>query len=129
MGKSKTLDPEAPVRIKDWRNRKEISRLELSRALGVSKTAVSNWELSLNEPDARTYQKLAEMADGPDREWFQTKGSAFGKEHSEQKDIPLDESAFGSSVLNVLKLLDTDSLRCILKAIENELNRRLGNGR
>lgn len=53
-----------------------MSRAELARAVGLTKTAVSNWEQGINEPSRDTYEKLADMAKGETALWFRNKARA-----------------------------------------------------
>ena len=67
------VDPQAAVYIKKWRESLGLTRLQAARRLGVSKTAVSNWELSVNEPKREIYGRMAEEANVSDKKWFFTK--------------------------------------------------------
>jgi transcriptional regulator with XRE-family HTH domain len=71
MAKSKSLDPEAPLRIRQWRESMGWERSELASKLGMKgKTAVSNWELGVNEPSKDAYRRLGKLADFPANRWF-----------------------------------------------------------
>jgi len=48
-------------RLKSTRKEKGISQQELSRMLGVSRSAVSSWEIGNNEPEMKTLRKIAEV--------------------------------------------------------------------
>lgn len=47
-------------KIKELRNEKEISMLDLATAIGVSDAAISNWENGINEPKASYLVRLAD---------------------------------------------------------------------
>jgi SOS-response transcriptional repressor LexA len=73
MTTSTRLDSEAADHITKWRQTLGIKRLEASKLLGVTKQAVSNWELSVNEPRKEIYARMAERSSGSEKQWFLSK--------------------------------------------------------
>ena len=47
-------------RLKELRNEKHISQVELAKQTGLSKSAIARWELGLTEPTATALTKLSE---------------------------------------------------------------------
>lgn len=48
------------LKLKELRENKQISMLQLAQAIGVSDAAISNWENKINEPKASYLLKLAD---------------------------------------------------------------------
>lgn len=48
-------------RIKELRTKKNYTQSKLSSLLGVSRSAVSMWEIGSSEPDTETISKMAEL--------------------------------------------------------------------
>lgn len=48
-------------RIKDLRTEKNISQMELSKATGLSQSAIARWELNKSEPTASAIIVLAKF--------------------------------------------------------------------
>jgi len=46
-------------RIKELRNKKEISQRDLAEILGLSQQAIAKWEIGKSEPDIETLKKLS----------------------------------------------------------------------
>lgn len=65
-------------RIKDLRNKKGLTQLELSRVLGVTDVAISRWELDENKPREKTLLKLAEYFE-VSYEWLKNGINTFGQ--------------------------------------------------
>lgn len=50
--------------IRDWRESRKISRVELANLCSVSYAAVANWELDRNSPHGAALDKLKTLMDG-----------------------------------------------------------------
>lgn len=47
-------------KIVEFRYRAGLTQIDIAEAMGVSKTAVSNWEQGVNQPSPQTQNKLLE---------------------------------------------------------------------
>lgn len=50
--------------IREWRERRQISREDLARLCSVSYAAVANWELDRNSPHGAALERLKVLMDG-----------------------------------------------------------------
>ena len=48
-------------RLKEWRNEKNLSQMELSKATGISQSSIARWELNKSEPTASDIIVLAKF--------------------------------------------------------------------
>ncbi len=48
------------IKLKELRENKQISMIQLAQAIGVSDAAISNWENAINEPKVSYLLKLAD---------------------------------------------------------------------
>lgn len=51
------------MRLKEYRKKKGLTTYEVGKALGVSPSAVTNWETGLRRPDIDTLIRLSEILD------------------------------------------------------------------
>jgi len=51
-------------KLKAWRRKKELSVHAVAEMLGVTPSAVSNWETGIRRPHKRYWKKLVELTDG-----------------------------------------------------------------
>jgi len=50
--------------LREWREKKGLTMVELARMLGVDKSAVSRWESGERFPSRRSLKKIAEVTGG-----------------------------------------------------------------
>jgi transcriptional regulator with XRE-family HTH domain len=50
--------------LREWREKKGLTMVELARMLGVDKSAVSRWESGERFPSRRFLKKIAEVTGG-----------------------------------------------------------------
>lgn len=51
--------------MKEWREDRDVTQLEVAFAIGVTPATVANWESGRSEPKARHLRALAEFLDVP----------------------------------------------------------------
>ena len=51
------------MKLKEYRKKKGLTTYEVGKALGVSPSAVTNWETGLRRPDIDTLIRLSEILD------------------------------------------------------------------
>jgi len=51
-------------KLKTWRKKKGLSVYAVAKKLGVSPSAISNWETGIRHPHKKYWKKLIELTDG-----------------------------------------------------------------
>ncbi len=49
------------MKLKEYRTREKLTTAELGKMLGVSPSAVTNWETGFRKPDIETLVKIAQV--------------------------------------------------------------------
>ena len=114
-------------RIKELRESKGIQQKELAIDLGVTQPTISNWELGIKVPSARSTRKLAEYF-GVSLDYL------VGREESQQqekpetakKPVPKDEDGFEGRAIRLIRAasrLSDDQRDFLLAVLEAAVER------
>lgn len=95
MGDTRTMKfPGLPKRVRDARVRKRYSKADIARRLGITRSAVAQWESGIAEPNSENMRNLARILGVP-VEWLQTER---GPATISDETTPLEPMAEGEQI-------------------------------
>jgi len=51
-------------KLRQWRERKKLSQIEIAKRLGVTQQAIANWETGIRHPHKRLWREIIKMTEG-----------------------------------------------------------------
>jgi transcriptional regulator with XRE-family HTH domain len=102
------------IRILRARKDKHISQKETARLMGISRSALAQWEASICNPSVKNLSKLSEVLD-VSFEWLATGKGEKRRSLSTEKNM--NDAWLEKEIIQRLKLLPSNKKRAILSIV------------